>query len=91
LLVVGFTAGIPEVKVNRLLLNNISIVGVAWGEYWMSHPGYLQQQWTRLLPLLESGALVPLVGSSYPLEAAAEALLELDERRARAKVVITPR
>jgi NADPH2:quinone reductase len=91
LLVVGFTAGIPEVKVNRLLLNNISIVGVAWGEYFTSHPGYLQQQWQRLLPYLESGALVPLVGNSYPLEAAAEALLELDERRAKAKVLITPR
>jgi NADPH2:quinone reductase len=91
LLVVGFTAGIPEIKANRLLLNNISVVGVAWGEYWTNNPGYLQKQWQRLLPLLESGALVPLVGSTFPLEAAAEALLELDERRARAKVVITPR
>jgi len=91
LLVVGFTAGIPEVKANRLLLNNISIVGVAWGEYFMSHPGYLQEQWARLLPYLESGALVPLVGNSHPLEDAAEALLELDERRAKAKVLITVR
>jgi NADPH2:quinone reductase len=91
LLVVGFTAGIPEVKVNRLLLNNISVVGVAWGEYWMNNPGYLQEQWSRLLPLLETGKLVPLVGNSYPLEAAADALRELDERRAHAKVLITPR
>jgi NADPH2:quinone reductase len=91
LLVIGFTAGIPEMKANRLLLNNISVVGVAWGEYWTGNPGYLQKQWPRLLPLLESGRLVPLVGNSYPLEDAAEALLELDERRARAKVVITPR
>jgi NADPH2:quinone reductase len=88
---VGFTAGIPEVKANRLLLNNISVVGVAWGEYFLNNPGYLQKQWARLLPLLESGELVPLVGSTYPLEQAADALLELDERRARAKVVITPR
>ena len=34
LVVVGFTAGsIPEVKVNRLLLGNTSVVGAAWGEY----------------------------------------------------------
>jgi NADPH2:quinone reductase len=91
LLVVGFTAGIPEVKVNRLLLNNISIVGVAWGEYFLANPGYLQQQWPRLLPFLESGALVPLVGSTHALEDAAGALLELDERRAKAKVVINVR
>jgi NADPH:quinone reductase len=32
LLVVGFTAGdIPTVRVNRLLLNNIDVVGVGWG------------------------------------------------------------
>ena len=46
-MVVGFTAGIPEVKVNRLLLNNIAVLGVAWGEYMMANPGYLSEQWTR--------------------------------------------
>ena len=92
LLVVGFTAGaIPEVKVNRLLLNNISVVGVGWGAFWMGDPSYLQEQWKRLLPFLESGALDPLVGNSYPLEQAAGALLELDERRALAKVLIAVR
>src|SRR5262245_11271469 len=37
LLVVGFAAGqgIPEVKVNRLLLNNIDVRGVNWGGYAM--------------------------------------------------------
>ena len=34
LVVVGFTGGsIPEVKVNRLLLNNIDVVGAGWGAY----------------------------------------------------------
>ena len=37
--VVGFTGGsIPEVKVNRLLLNNIEVVGAGWGAYVMSKP-----------------------------------------------------
>jgi NADPH2:quinone reductase len=92
LLVVGFTAGaIPEVKVNRLLLNNLSVVGVGWGAFWMTDPSYLQEQWARLLPYLEDGRLDPLLGNSYPLERAADALLELDERRALAKVVLTTR
>jgi NADPH2:quinone reductase len=92
LLVVGFTGGsIPEVKVNRLLLNNLSVVGVGWGAFWLRDPSYLQEQWSRLLPYLEDGRLDPLVGNSYPLEEAADALLELDERRAKAKVLITPR
>jgi NADPH2:quinone reductase len=92
LLVVGFTGGsIPEVKVNRLLLNNVSVVGVGWGAFWMRDPSYLQEQWARLLPYLEDGRLEPLVGNSYPLEKAADALLELDERRALAKVLLTTR
>jgi NADPH2:quinone reductase len=92
LMVVGFTGGaIPEVKVNRLLLNNLSVVGVGWGAFWMRDPSYLQEQWARLLPYLEDGRLDPLVGNSYPLEQAADALLELDERRALAKVLLTTR
>jgi NADPH2:quinone reductase len=92
LLVVGFTAGsIPEVKVNRLLLNNVSVVGVGWGAFWMARPEYLQEQWARLLPYLQDGRLDPLIGNSYPLEQAADALLELDERRALAKVLLTTR
>jgi len=92
LLVVGFTGGsIPEVKVNRLLLNNISVVGVGWGAWWMTRPDYLQEQWDRLLPHLEDGSLQPLVGNTYPLADAAEALLELDERRALAKVLLSTR
>jgi NADPH:quinone reductase-like Zn-dependent oxidoreductase len=34
LLVIGFTGGeIPTVKVNRLLLNNVDVVGVGWGAW----------------------------------------------------------
>ena len=40
LLVIGFTAGsIPEVRVNRLLLGNISVVGVGWGAWWTGRGG----------------------------------------------------
>lgn len=92
LLVIGFTAGeIPTVKVNRLLLNNISVVGVGWGAFWVRDPGYLQQQWSELLPLLQAGSLDPVVGGSYPLERTGDALTELDERRATGKVVLTVR
>ncbi len=92
LLVVGFAGGeIPTVKVNRLLLANTTVVGVAWGEYAFSHPGYLQEQWARLLPHLASGAVDPLIGGTYPLAAAAEAVAELDARRAVGTLVVEPR
>jgi len=92
LLVIGFTAGqIPEVKVNRLLLNNISVVGVGWGAFWMPDPSYLRTQWESILPLLESGALAPPIGSRHPLDDIAAALTEIDERRAQGKVTLTVR
>ena len=53
LLVVGFAGGeIPTVKVNRLLLNNLDTVGVGWGAWTLTHPGYLSEQWAELEPLL---------------------------------------
>ena len=92
LLVLGFTAGkIPEVKVNRLLLNNISVVGVAWGAFALGRPGFLHEQWNDMLPLMTQGLLNPPVGSVYPLSDAAKALSELDERRAKGKVLLAVR
>ncbi|AXT83830.1 NADPH:quinone oxidoreductase [Aeromicrobium sp. A1-2] len=91
LLVIGFTAGeIPTVKVNRLLLNNVSVVGVGWGAYVFKRPGHIAKEWAALVPHLESGALQPVVGPTFPLEETAQALLTLDERRATGKVLLVP-
>ncbi|MGW8593181.1 NADPH:quinone oxidoreductase family protein [Dietzia sp. NPDC055340] len=90
ILVIGFTGGdIPTVKVNRLLLGNKSAVGVGWGEYWMSNPGYLQKQWAEVQPLLAAGKLDPLVGMEFPLEKATDALELMDGRGAVGKIVLT--
>jgi NADPH2:quinone reductase len=92
LLVIGFTAGeIPQVKVNRLLLNNISVVGVGWGAYVLPKPGHVAWEWNQMLPHLESGALSPVVGASLPLENVVEALELIDTRQARGKIVLTLR
>ena len=89
LLVVGFTAGeIPTVKVNRLLLNNIDVVGVGWGAFALGRPGYLAQQWSELEPHLRSGALDPVISATFPLEHAGDALATIDERRVTGKVVL---
>ena len=89
LLVVGFTAGeIPTVRVNRLLLNNIDVVGVGWGAFALGRPGYLARQWAELEPHLRSGALDPLISATISLELAADALAVIDERRVTGKVVL---
>ncbi|MCC3317413.1 NADPH:quinone oxidoreductase family protein [Nocardia africana] len=92
LLVVGFTAGeIPTVKVNRLLLKNVEVVGAAWGEWVMTHPGYLQEQWDEVAPLLESGRIAAPQPVLYPLTETAAAVAALDNRSAKGKVVVTVR
>lgn len=89
LLVVGFTGGeIPTVKVNRLLLNNIDVVGVGWGAWTMKHPGALAEQWAGLEQLLSSGRLAAPEPQVYPLEQAAQAVASLENRTARGKVVL---
>ena len=92
LLVVGFAAGqIPEVRVNRLLLNNIDIRGVGWGAYAMVRPGYLQEQWRALLPMLETGVIDPPIGATYAFDDFARALADLDDRAVLGKAVVRVR
>ncbi len=92
LLVIGFTGGdIPTVKVNRLLLNNIDVVGVGWGAWAGRHPGALAEQWAGLERLLSSGRLPPPEPVVHPLEEAAAAVASLENRTARGKVVLRVR
>ncbi len=92
LLVIGFTGGeIPTVKVNRLLLNNIGVIGVGWGAFWATDPGYLLEQWREFLPLLDSGAVDPIIGSVFALGDASSALASLETRQATGKTLLQVR
>jgi NADPH2:quinone reductase len=92
LVVVGFTGGeIPTVKVNRLLLNNIDVVGAAWGEYSIRRPDVMAQTQAEVARLVDSGFVRPIVGARFPLERAVDAVRLLDERGATGKVVLEVR
>ena len=92
LLVLGFTSGtIPQVKVNRLLLNNTDVRGVGWGAFGMARPGFMRKQWEELLPMLRSGVVDPPVGATYSLDQVGQALTDLEERRTRGKSVVLVR
>ncbi len=90
LLVVGFASGqgVPEVKVNRLLLNNVSVVGVGWGAFLMVQPDYMQEQWAELRSLIESGDFVPPEVTRHPFEDAAAVLRSMDDRSLVGKAVL---
>ena len=90
--VVGFTGGsIPEVKVNRLLLNNTEVIGAGWGAYVMSKADTSREITAELDRLIASGAVRPVVGARFPLERAADALELIDGRGALGKVVLDVR
>ncbi|MFM9135033.1 MAG: NADPH:quinone oxidoreductase family protein [bacterium] len=87
--VLGFTAGtITELKVNRLLLRNLDVVGAGWGAYVLQDPAVFREIARGALRLIEDGSCVPVVGHRFPLEDAPAAFAVLEERRARGKVVV---
>jgi NADPH2:quinone reductase len=87
--VVGFTGGsIPEVKVNRLLLNNTEVIGAGWGAFAMAKPAYVSEAGAAVQALIEQGFVRPIVGASFPLEQAGQALKLIDGRGATGKVVL---
>jgi NADPH:quinone reductase len=90
--VVGFTGGsIPEVRVNRLLLNNIDVVGAGWGAFVLSKPEVVRAIGAELGRLVAEGFVRPIVGARFPLSEAADALELLDSRGATGKVVLEVR
>ena len=89
LVVVGFTGGsIPEVRVNRLLLNNIEVVGAGWGAYIMGNQDVNREIGEAVDRLIDEGFVRPIVGAHFPLERAGEALELIDGRGATGKVVL---
>jgi NADPH2:quinone reductase len=89
-LVVGFTEGsIPEVKVNRLLLRNVSVVGAGWGAYVMGNPQRNRAIGEAVERMIDEGFIRPIVGACFALDRAGDALRAIDERRALGKVVLS--
>jgi NADPH2:quinone reductase len=90
LLVVGFTDGeIPSVAVNRLLLKNVAVVGVGWGAFIFDKPDLVAGIAADLERMAGEGYVAPIVGGTYPLEEGAQALRDLEGRRATGKLVLT--
>lgn len=89
LMVVGFAEGsIPEVKVNRLLLRNLSVVGVALDPWEQRFPGYAHELIEGLETAALEGRVQPFIGHRLPFAHAHEALGIIDRREALGKVVV---
>jgi NADPH:quinone reductase len=90
LLVLGFAGGeIPVVKVNRLLLGNTGVLGVASREFFEQRPALVAELWEQLIELWRTRMLADPPVEAYPFADARAALRAIAERRALGKVVLS--
>ena len=91
LLVVGFASGeIPEVKVNRLLLRHLDVVGVNYGGMIVFDQQFPRAAARELMGWVEAGVLRPEV-TRHAFEDAPSVLDDLAARRTVGKPVLTVR
>ena len=91
LLVIGFAAGgIPTVKVNRLLLRNVGVIGVGWGEFVNRNPGAQSVFGFGLATVGRGRAAATAADQRYPLSEGRAALESLADGGVVGKVVLEP-
>jgi NADPH2:quinone reductase len=92
LVVVGFAGGsIPTVKVNRLLLRNLTLTGISMDIMEEEHPGTVAMINAAVQELADRGAIKPLIGARVPFSDGAEALRIMERREAIGKIVVDVR
>ena len=90
IVVIGFTEGsIPEVRVNRLLLNNTEVSGCSWSIL-ATAPGGLAAAAKQLDEMASAEQITPVVTATYPLAEGARALQAIDDRSVTGKAVLIP-
>lgn len=92
LLVIGFAAGkIEKVALNRVLLKNISIMGLHWGAYAKNDMGTIIKVWMELLELISEDKFKSTCFTDQTfsgLESVPRALEALSGRDTWGKVVV---
>lgn len=92
ILVVGFAAGtIEKVAMNKVLLKNISLVGIHWGQYAVHEKESVSVVWKGIMKLVEQGKFKGTVYSDKEfvgLQTIPDALIALGGRESWGKVVV---
>jgi NADPH2:quinone reductase len=88
--VIGFTAGIPALPLNLVLLHNRTILGVDWGAWTGRDPAGQRALLDEALAMVADGRLHPPAPHRYPLEDAPEVLAALLDRGITGKAVLVP-
>ena len=89
-LVIGFTAGIPRLPTNLVLLNNRALIGVEWGGWVVRNVEANRKMMADVLAAIDRGDLHPIAPFERPLEDVGAVLGELLGRQAAGKIVLVP-
>jgi NADPH2:quinone reductase len=90
-LVVGFASGeIPKIPLNLVLLKGCQIVGVFWGSFMMRDPAHSRRNAEQIFAWVAEGKLRPAVDAVLPFAEAPAALLRLEQRQVKGKLVLRP-
>lgn len=90
LVVVGFASGaVPSFKGNYLLVRNIGVSGIQWTDYRARQLDRVHAAQRQIFALWSEGKLQPRISRRLPLSETAAALADLNEGRARGKIVLT--
>lgn len=89
LVVIGFAAGeIPSIKVNYLLVKNISISGLQWSDYRDRTPEKVRAVQRELFDLWRAGVLKPRIMRRFPFAKLPQALELVSQGRVQGKAVV---
>ena len=88
-LVVGFPAGIARLPLNLTLLKSCDVCGVFWGAFAARDPKRNAAHVDQLFRWWEEGKIAPKISGTYSLERAGDAIVELRDRKAVGKLVVT--
>jgi NADPH2:quinone reductase len=90
-LVVGFAGGaIPKIPLNLVLLKGCDILGVFWGSFTEREPAANAANLEKLFSWAKEGRISALSSKIVPLEGVADALRDLEGRRAVGKILVRP-
>lgn len=92
LVAVGFSSGEqPACPVNRVLIKNVSVLGLHWGLYATERPDLVREVHQRLRELAERGAVRPLIFGEYPMAAVPALLQKVAAGQTWGRVVVRPK
>ncbi len=89
LVIIGFVSGkIPKIYTNRLLLKNVDLIGIYWGQYRMRNPAHIANTQKALYKMYAKGQLNPVICERFSFENLPDALDVIAKRLSYGKVLV---